>query len=218
MPPVTAERSPPHSRMTGADSPVIAASLTEATPSITSPSLGIRSPASTSTISPGLSVVAGNGAPVGGAVLEQLGIRFGLGAAASDAACALPRPSATASAKFANSTVNQSQRLIWNEKPRLPAPVDEIAEEEDRRQRRDDLDHEHDRIARSCARIELPERVADRGDQDARCRSTSRTRGACGSRRPEVLWLPCVRLSIEVAGVHREMLDDGAERRAPGNR
>ena len=38
VPPVTAERSPPDSRMTGADSPVIAASLTEATPSTTSPS------------------------------------------------------------------------------------------------------------------------------------------------------------------------------------
>ena len=54
VPPVTAERSPPLSRMTGADSPVIAASLTEATPSITSPSRGMRSPASTSTTSPGL--------------------------------------------------------------------------------------------------------------------------------------------------------------------
>ena len=42
MPPVTAERSPPLSRMTGADSPVMAASLTEATPSITSPSAGIE--------------------------------------------------------------------------------------------------------------------------------------------------------------------------------
>ena len=50
VPPVTAERSPPDSRMTGADSPVMAASLTEAMPSITSPSEGIRSPASTSTI------------------------------------------------------------------------------------------------------------------------------------------------------------------------
>jgi hypothetical protein len=49
VPPVTADRSPPASRMTGADSPVIAASLTEAIPSTTSPSDGIRSPASTST-------------------------------------------------------------------------------------------------------------------------------------------------------------------------
>ncbi len=55
VPPVTAERSPPLSRMTGADSPVIAASSTEATPSITSPSLGMRSPASTRTTSPGFS-------------------------------------------------------------------------------------------------------------------------------------------------------------------
>ena len=59
VPPVTAERSPPVSRMTGADSPVIAASLTEATPSITSPSDGIRSPASTSTRSPTLRLVPG---------------------------------------------------------------------------------------------------------------------------------------------------------------
>src|SRR5215470_14235496 len=41
----------------------------------------------------------------------------------SDSACALPRPSATASAKLANSTVNQSQRMIWKVKPRLAPPV-----------------------------------------------------------------------------------------------
>ena len=52
VPPVTAERSPPASRMTGADSPVMADSLTEATPSMISPSPGMRSPASTSTTSP----------------------------------------------------------------------------------------------------------------------------------------------------------------------
>ena len=57
VPPVTAERSPPDSRITGADSPVIAASLTEATPSITSPSDGMLSPASTRTISPTLRLV-----------------------------------------------------------------------------------------------------------------------------------------------------------------
>ena len=52
VPPVTAEKSPPDSRITGADSPVMALSSTEATPSITSPSAGITSPASTSTTSP----------------------------------------------------------------------------------------------------------------------------------------------------------------------
>src|ERR1700733_4517105 len=41
----------------------------------------------------------------------------------SDSACALPRPSATASAKLANSTVNHSHRVIWKVKPRLDPPV-----------------------------------------------------------------------------------------------
>ncbi len=52
VPPVTAERSPPDSRMTGADSPVIADSSTEATPSTISPSPGMNSPALTMTRSP----------------------------------------------------------------------------------------------------------------------------------------------------------------------
>jgi hypothetical protein len=49
VPPVTALRSPPDSRITGADSPVIALSSTLAAPITTSPSPGICSPASTST-------------------------------------------------------------------------------------------------------------------------------------------------------------------------
>jgi hypothetical protein len=52
VPPVTALRSPPDSRMTGADSPVIADSSTEAMPSTTVPSPGISSPAMTTTRSP----------------------------------------------------------------------------------------------------------------------------------------------------------------------
>ena len=117
VPPVTADLSPPDSRMTGADSPVIAASFTEATPSITSPSEGIRSPASTRTTCPGRSSPAGVGttrsfpstmslALVSSRVWRRL------------AACALPRPSATASAKLAKSTVNHSQITIWKVKPR----------------------------------------------------------------------------------------------------
>ena len=49
VPPVTADRSPPDSRMTGADSPVMADSSTDATPSTTSPSPGMTWPASTTT-------------------------------------------------------------------------------------------------------------------------------------------------------------------------
>ena len=52
VPPVTPERSPPASRMTGADSPVMADSSTEATPSMISPSPGMTWPASTTTTSP----------------------------------------------------------------------------------------------------------------------------------------------------------------------
>lgn len=49
VPPVTADLSPPDSRITGADSPVIADSSTLATPSTTSPSPGMICPASTTT-------------------------------------------------------------------------------------------------------------------------------------------------------------------------
>ncbi len=52
VPPVTEEKSPPDSRITGADSPVMALSSTEAAPSMTSPSAGMMSWASTSTTSP----------------------------------------------------------------------------------------------------------------------------------------------------------------------
>ena len=51
VPPVTALRSPPASRTTGADSPVIADSSTVAAPSMISPSPGINSPALTTTTS-----------------------------------------------------------------------------------------------------------------------------------------------------------------------
>ena len=52
VPPVTALRSPPDSRMTGALSPVITDSSTVAIPSITSPSPGMTSPALQTTTSP----------------------------------------------------------------------------------------------------------------------------------------------------------------------
>ena len=58
VPPVTALKSPPLSRITGADSPVIADSSTEAKPSMTSPSAGMISPTLTRTISSCLSSVA----------------------------------------------------------------------------------------------------------------------------------------------------------------
>ncbi len=121
VPPVTEERSPPDSRITGADSPVIADSSTVAMPSTMSPSPGMTSPASTSTRSPIRSSVPGTSSVTSGvaasswpgaspptsrrAIVSRLVRR-------SDSACALPRSSATASARLANSTVNHSQIAI----------------------------------------------------------------------------------------------------------
>lgn len=109
VPPVTAERSPPDSRMTGADSPVIADSSTEATPSTTSPSPGMTSPASQTTRSPmrrSVPATRSSRAPViRRATVSVLARR-------RVSAWALPRPSATASARLAKSVVSQSQAVI----------------------------------------------------------------------------------------------------------
>lgn len=115
VPPVTAERSPPDSRITGADSPVIADSSTEAMPSTTSPSPGITSPASTTTMSPccsrGAATCSSTAALPGSQFLSRRAKVWVL-ARRSVSACALPRPSATASARLANSTVSQSQTTM----------------------------------------------------------------------------------------------------------
>ena len=106
VPPVTALRSPPLSRMTGADSPVMALSSTEAMPSMISPSPGMYCPASTTTVSPLRRVAAETFCSDPSTSFRA---STSLRIFRSEAACALPRPSATASAKLANSTVNQSQ-------------------------------------------------------------------------------------------------------------
>src|ERR1035441_4102984 len=121
VPPVTALRSPPDSRMTGALSPVMADSSTLAMPSMTSPSPGMGSPASTLTVRAG-----GNRAAATISVRPPLCKRRALVSVLvlrRVSACALPRPSAMASAKLANSTVNHSQSEIWKVKPATPAPV-----------------------------------------------------------------------------------------------
>ena len=107
VPPVTAERSPPDSRMTGADSPVMADSSTVAMPSTISPSPGMRSPGSTTQ-----QVAAGRAGSSGVSMTEPSSAstlaRVSERVLRSVSACALPRPSATASAKLANRTVNHS--------------------------------------------------------------------------------------------------------------
>lgn len=122
VPPVTEAKSPPDSRITGADSPVIALSSTEAPPSMTSPSQGIISPALTRQCR--LSAVQrraryrpahhGEGR-AGGERTRSFFTPFRLFARA------LLRPSASASAKLANSTVNHNHRLIIPVNKALPA-------------------------------------------------------------------------------------------------
>jgi len=102
---------------------VIAASFTDATPSMTSPSDGMMSPASTSTTSPTFRLVPGTirkevRSPLASS-LAWVSVRV----RRSDSAWALPRPSATASAKLANSTVNHSHTMIWNVNARCSPPV-----------------------------------------------------------------------------------------------
>ncbi len=123
VPPVTADRSPPASRITGADSPVIADSSTEATPSTISPSEGMNSPAFTITMSPSRSEAAGTlsifpAAPTRFATVSVRALR-------SVSAWALPRPSAIASARFANSTVAHSHSVICSSKP-IDSPVSPV--------------------------------------------------------------------------------------------
>ena len=115
VPPVTEDLSPPDSRITGADSPVIADSSIVAIPSMISPSVGIISPASHIKISPFTSCEEGtmctsfrNISPTSSIFFAGVSSRVFL----KEAACALPLASASASAKLANSNVSSRMRNI----------------------------------------------------------------------------------------------------------
>ena len=91
---------------------------------MTSPSPGTRSPCSTSTTSPLRSVddgVAVCAAPRSG--FASFFAVVSLRALLSDAACALLRPSAIASAKLANSSVTQSHSVTARMKPAGASPL-----------------------------------------------------------------------------------------------
>ena len=185
VPPVTAHRSPPDSRITGADSPVMADSSTVAMPSTTSPSPGITSPASTTTRSPIRRSVPGTRSSSPSSASRRATASFLV--LRNESACALPRPSATASARFANSTVNHSHSAT--------AMVNTLGsvDGEDRDQHRADPDDEHDRVAQLVARVELAQRVRERRQQLARVEIPLPTwpgsrRGGRGSARGLLEW------------------------------
>ena len=128
VPPVTALRSPPASRMTGALSPVMADSSTEAMPSTMSPSDGMGSPASTRNRSPRARALAGTWATAASrrgaaSFLATTSRRRPLRAAA----WALPRPSAMASAKLAKRMVAHSQTATAATNPAGASPCPRAA-------------------------------------------------------------------------------------------
>ena len=131
VPPVTAERSPPLSRMTGADSPVIADSSTEAMPSMTSPSPGMSSPGLDDD-DVALAQLDGGHVLLARRSTQPARRRSPCACCAASSACALPRPSAIASAKLAKSTVNQSQQRDRAGEPerRAPARREQVAQPE----------------------------------------------------------------------------------------
>ena len=157
VPPVTALRSPPASRMTGADSPVIADSSTEAMPSITVPSPGMTSPASTTTTSPRCSSAAGFVAAVaqprrglGAHRAQRVGL--GLAAALGD--------------RLGEVAEQHGQPQPDRDREGEPARLVAADDPRDRDDHRADLDHEHDRVAQHQPRVELAEGGEDRPAQD----------------------------------------------------
>ena len=174
VPPVTALRSPPDSRMTGADSPVTADSSTEAMPSMTVPSPGMNSPASTTTTSPRVSSEAGLLGPVAqardrlrahGAQGRRLGLAATLGERLGEVGedHGQPQPDRHREGEPGR-LVAASQRLAAEHLDQPSARGDHGA----------DLDHEHDRVAHLHARVELDQAAS------SAWRSTAPPNSPCG--------------------------------------
>ena len=165
VPPVTAERSPPLSRMTGADSPVTADSSTEAMPSITSPSPGMTWPASTTTTSPLRRSEAGTLVSRPSTQLAGDGL--------------LPQPAQGGRLGLAPA-LREGLREV-REEHREPEPEGhlrgepgghrprggrhQVAQPDEGGQHAAHLDHEHHGVLDHPPRVELPEAVEDRRAQ-----------------------------------------------------
>ena len=168
VPPVTELRSPPASRITGALSPVMALSFTEATPSMISPSAGMMSPASTRTTSSLRSDVAAHhgdrGSALGGGqalgldlsarLAEGVGLRLAasLGHGLGEVREEHGEP--------------QPDRDPEDEAGRRLALAHERLQPEQRGQDGAHVHHEHDGIADLAPGRELAERVDHRRPHD----------------------------------------------------
>src|SRR6202000_1750326 len=116
-------------------------------------------------------------------------------------AWALPRPSAMASAKLANSTVNHSQTMTWPENSRLPCPP--------KRSRRNRM------VATSetTAVMKITGlRARLRGSSLRKASFTAGPTRAGSNSEGAVLWVVMDDLrSVQGSGEHRVVLDDGAQ-------
>ena len=209
VPPVTAERSPPDSRMTGADSPVMADSSTEAMPSTTSPSPGISSPAATThdvadlqQRSTGHLLDRAVGPPdVGDGLGPGLAQRVGLGLA--------PALGHGLGEVGEQHREPQPQRRPGRRTRSRSAVAGQVADEEERGQHAADLDHEHDRVAgharggRACGSC----RTAPGEDGRVEQRPLRGERSASRALRLSTWDVRCTSGLLE-----RQVLDDGAER------
>ena len=131
------------------------------------------------------------------------------------AAWARPRASATASAYVAKRTVNHSQTAIWTWKPRPAGPADgwkpvDVGDRDEGHEDGRDLDHEHDRVLGQQARIELAERLRERGLSRSGSRMPRGRGGAAGRLAP-----PTAAPALEAAGAAREV--DGTAEEAHGS-
>ncbi len=166
VPPVTAERSPPASRITGADSPVIADSSTEAMPSTTVPSPGIVSPTVTTTTSPRASSEAGLTTAVaknGDGFRSHRPQALGLGAT--------PALGQRLGEVGEDDGEPEPDGDREGEPGRLAAAAERLAAEDldqpgDGGDRGADLDHEHHRVADLDPRVELAHRLDQGGPDD----------------------------------------------------
>ena len=184
VPPVTALRSPPDSRITGADSPVIADSSTVAMPSITVPSPGITSPATTTTMSPRLQLGGRADRAVlhrGDRLLAHRAQGVGLGAPAA------------LGERLGHVREDHRQPQPDRDRERVPGRLvtaaerlaaAELDEPRDRGDQRADLDDEHHRVADLHARVELGRLSSSaRVTMSRRNSEIARALGGCGLRR-----------------------------------
>ena len=154
VPPVTALRSPPDSRITGADSPVMADSSTDATPSTTSPSPGMTSFGSTTTRSPGSNCVPGT--TLLGTVGQEPASHRLLASGTQRRRLRLP------------AALGHGLRHVREQRGQ-PEPHGDLSGEErriegeqDRREHGADLDHEHHGVLRHRPRVQLPQCIRER--------------------------------------------------------